>query len=284
MNINIPLNIKIVKIFTTQHRQGTNMKQPVKKNILGIAITDESRNEILEYVSDFIEKSDKMTYIATPNPEMIMRSRDDKDFRNALNGAGIALCDGVGLFTAAKLLGTPLKERIAGTDFMEELCKQSVKNAVTVGFLGGGPGVAERTAECLIKKYPGLKVAFAAEEWPDQASKLQSLTASEKENFEALKLWSTEAPIGILFVAFGFPKQEEWMADHLEKLPVRVMMGVGGAFDYISGGVSRAPKIIRDLGLEWLYRLIRQPWRLKRQLVLPKFVFLVLKERFSASP
>jgi N-acetylglucosaminyldiphosphoundecaprenol N-acetyl-beta-D-mannosaminyltransferase len=267
------------------------MNHLVKKNILGIGVTDASEKEILEYVFEFLEKSKDSLSIVTPNPEMVMYSLRHESFRKVLNDADVALCDGAGLFQAGKVLGHPLKQRIAGTDFMEKLCKESVRMGATVGFLGGRNRVAEKTSDCLVKKYPGLKVAFVGEEWLEESnlsSQKHGTTQNPTRNHaEAKDLPNTKYQIpdtiDILFVAYGHPKQEEWMAEHSGKIPVRVMMGVGGAFDYFSGEVSRAPKPIRDLGLEWLYRLLRQPWRLRRQLALPQFALLVLKEKFRQS-
>lgn len=256
------------------------MKDLVKKNILGVDITDASEEDVLEYVFDFLEKRDEKLYIVTPNPEIIMYSLKHPAFRDVLNRAGISLCDGVGLYKAAQFLGKPLRERITGTDFTEELCKASVKNAVTVGFLGGRQGVAERTAECLVEKYPGLKVTYVGEEWPGSGGSTWEVGG---KNGKPRATRHAPPPIDILFVAYGFPKQEEWMAENLGKVPVRVMMGVGGAFDYHSGAVARAPHPIRAAGLEWLYRLLRQPWRLRRQLALPEFALLILKEHFRKS-
>ena len=130
-----------------------------------------------------------------------------------------------------------------------------------MGFLGAGPSVAVKTAECLEKKYKGLKISMVSQEWSEE-----------------LKSKKTD----ILFVAFGSPKQEIWIAENLNQLPAKVVIGVGGAFDFISGKVRRAPVFIRQLGLEWLFRLIIQPWRIKRQLKLLTFIDLVLKEKFSA--
>lgn len=139
-----------------------------------------------------------------------------------------------------------------------------------MGFLGAGPKIALKTAECLQRKYPGLRVVFAGEEWGKNEIHKDQQMANGK--------WQIEDGIDILFVAFGFPGQEEWMANHIGKVPVRVMMGVGGAFDYISGKVTRAPYFLRVLGLEWLYRLLRQPWRLKRQFALIAFLLLLMRE------
>jgi len=171
-----------------------------------------------------------------------------------------------------------------------------------MGFLGGKHGVAEKTALCLQKKYPWIKVGFTGEEWPGDlgsgrgpvgshphsTSSVAPLpagaqrgtpTSATPESGEATHF--TPAPIDILFVAYGAPKQEEWIAENLEKLPVKAAMGVGGAFDYLSGRVPRAPKIIRMIGLEWLFRLVIQPWRIWRQLSLIMFIYLVCKEFFK---
>lgn len=231
-----------------------------KKKVLGIGITKARDNEILEYIITSLEKSEGKYYVVTPNPEILVYAKSHANFRTILNNARIALCDGVGIIWAGKVLGQGVKHRVGGTDFIEKVCSEVCKKPITVGFLGGRGSVAEKTAECLQKKYPGLKVVFAASEWPENSSKLS---------------------IDILFVAFGFPKQEEWIAQNLEKIPVKIALGVGGAFDYISGNIERAPVFIRELGFEWLYRLIRQPWRIKRQLALLEFIFLVLKEKFS---
>ena len=156
-------------------------------------------------------------------------------------------------------MGKSLKERIHGVDLMENLCKEVSKQPITVGFLGAGPNVAVKTAECLREKYSGLRVGLVAKEWSDDLK---------------------DAKVDILFVAFGSPKQEIWIAQNLEKLPAKVVIGVGGSFDFISGKVRRAPKFVQNLGLEWLFRLIIQPWRIKRQLRLVKFLYLVLREKF----
>ena len=177
-------------------------------------------------------------------------------------------------------MGNPLKERIAGVDFMEELCKRAVDYPITVGFLGGRLGVAEKTAECLKSSYPWLNVVFVGQEWGrngyilERRSKIKDLPAGRQGQSSKIR---TEE-IDILFVAFGHPKQEEWIAENLHKLPVKVAMGVGGAFDYISGEVKRAPFLVRAMGFEWLYRLVKEPWRWRRQLSLPVFVWLVILE------
>ncbi|OGH56868.1 MAG: hypothetical protein A2186_00590 [Candidatus Levybacteria bacterium RIFOXYA1_FULL_41_10] len=237
-----------------------------KKYILGVGITDVSFNTILEYLVEKLKKEGKKLYLVTPNPELLMIARRDEGYKKVLNNAEIALPDGIGVVIAGKILGRPLKARATGVDFVYNLCNTIAKQPITVGFLGGSPNVAEKASECLTKKYPGLKVAFAVSEWPSESE-----VSSQK----------SVVSCDMLFVAFGSPKQEKWIAENLDRLPVKAAMGVGGAFDFISGKVHRAPKFVRGLGLEWLFRLIRQPWRLKRQTALIRFIFLVLKERAS---
>jgi N-acetylglucosaminyldiphosphoundecaprenol N-acetyl-beta-D-mannosaminyltransferase len=235
------------------------MKKFVKNQILGIGITNETTERVLEEVVDLVEKKEKKCFIITPNPEIVMYAKGHTSYKNILNSADIALCDGVGLLIAGQILGKPFKERITGVDFMEMLCKNVARKPVSIGLLGARAGVAEKVAQCLREKYPGINIIFTASEW--DAKQLP------KEG------------IDILFVAFGFPKQEEWIIKNLPELPISVAMGVGGAFDYLSGEVNRAPLLVRSIGLEWFFRLMMQPWRLKRQIVLPFFAWSVLQQR-----
>lgn len=217
----------------------------MKKQVLGIKIDDVNIAEATKIVEEWLSESGKH-YIVTPNPEIVIAAQNAEELKKILNSADLAIPDGVGL----KFAG--VKNTFSGTDFMEKLVERCTGWAYTVGFLGGRGDVAKRCAECLKKKYPKLKVSFVREE-PGE------IPATD-----------------ILFVAFGAPKQEYWIAANLDKIPVRVAMGVGGAFDYISGRVPRAPIWIRNLGFEWLFRLIIQPWRTKRQLALLKFLLLVM--------
>ena len=248
-----------------------------KQKILGVGITIDSEERILEYIEEILTKTDKKISIVTPNPEILVRAARDPEFTKVLNSADIALPDGIGLIIGGQFLGKQLRSRIAGVDFIEKLCSltsrlninlenskklasEVSKQLVMTGFLGGQAGVAEKTAECLRKKYPGVRVGFARNEW-DEAKNIPSL--------------------GVLFIAFGAPRQEKWIYDNLQKIPVRVAMAVGGSFDFISGTVARAPKIIRVIGFEWLFRLLIQPWRWRRQLALLEFLRLILLEKLS---
>lgn len=231
-----------------------------KTFLLGVGISNASKQEVLEYIYTGLQNSSKKYYIVTPNPELLVMAQKDSNYKTILNNAKLALADGIGILWAARLMGKPLKQRITGTDLTESLCNYVSKQPITVSFLGGGPNIAELAAECLQKKYPGLKVSWFSQEYES-----------------SLKDKKTD----ILFVAFGAPKQEIWIANNLNDLNAKVVMGVGGAFDFITGKVPRAPKFLRNLGLEWLFRLIIQPWRIKRQVSLIKFVFLVIKEKLK---
>jgi N-acetylglucosaminyldiphosphoundecaprenol N-acetyl-beta-D-mannosaminyltransferase len=218
----------------------------LKKYLLGVGIDDVNLKQATEIVEDWLEKGGKH-YIVTPNPEFLVDAQQDLEFKNILNKADLSIPDGRGL-----RIGTDIVCNTPGIDLMETLVKLSAEKGFTTGFLGGRNQVAEKTVERLQKKYQNLKVPYISEE-PTKIPKLD-----------------------ILFVAFGAPKQEKWIDKNLDKIPVKVAMGVGGAFDYISGKVPRAPKLLRDLGLEWLFRLIVQPWRIKRQLKLLRYLWLVL--------
>lgn len=229
-----------------------------KATILGVKIDDVNMDEALTRIEKWIWNPGKH-YIVTPNPEFVIAAQKDKLFKKILNGADLSIPDGSGLKLSGKV-----KNTISGTDFMEELVRLAAEKGFVVGFLGGGKGVAEKTAECLKKKYPGLKVVFA-----ESGGEVDVDGQWSGSNFVI-------PPVDILFVAFGHIKQEKWIANNLEKIPVKIAMGVGGAFDYLSGSVPRAPKWMRSLGFEWLFRLTVQPWRITRQIMLLKYLWLIM--------
>ncbi len=240
-------------------------------NILNIKIDDVNRKEALKIVEGWLVKPGKH-WIATPNPEMVVKAQKDAEFRKTLNEADLAIPDGVGL----KLVG--VKNRIAGVDLMMDLVKLAADKGYTVGFLGGRDGVAVKARDRLLVKYPNLKVSLAQEEFYEQrSSRINERISADRDPRESAK--NPRESIDILFVALGHGKQEAWIVQNLDKIPVKVAMGVGGAFDYISGRVPRAPLLVRKIGLEWLFRLIIQPWRIKRQLALLKFIWLIVRFR-----
>jgi len=221
-------------------------------------IKDVTFDETLEYLTENAKKGGKKMFVVTVNTEIVMLAKGDGVYEKVIKSADLLVNDSIGIVFARKIFGKSSQERIHGVDLLEKLSEAASKQPITVGYLGGGKNVALDTANCLAKKYKNLKIAFSEAEWDQVEGK----------------------KCDILFVAFGSPKQEKWIYDNLSKINVKVAIGVGGGFDFISGRVKRAPKWMRKLGFEWLFRLIMQPWRIKRQIVLPKFVFLVLKERF----
>lgn len=242
-----------------------------KLNILGVGVDNVTMSEAIGRVRGFF-KSGKKAYIVTPNSEMIVQARKDPEFAEVLNGADLAVPDTAGLVWASRIWGTPLKEWVAGADLFVELCAEAARRGGRVFLLGAGPGVAGKAARALRKRCPKLKVAgtFAG----DGASK------GDRETVAEVKRGSKGEDIDLLFVAYGHGKQERWIRRNLTKVPVKVVVGVGGSFDYVSGAVVRAPKLFRRLGLEWLYRLVRQPWRIKRQFQLLPFILLTFREAF----
>ncbi|MCL4366523.1 WecB/TagA/CpsF family glycosyltransferase, partial [Patescibacteria group bacterium] len=224
----------------------------MKVNILGVNIDSVDLAQALALSKEWIAGPDKH-YIVTPNLEFILAAQADPEFKRILNNADLAIPDSSSLGFSSWLLKKnilirlflwplfflPLKqlmhfERVSGTDLVEAICKLSAEKGFITGFLGGGEGVAEKCAERLQKKYPGLKVVFASD-----GGKIDDGGMGDLKSVP---------PVDILFVAFGHIKQEKWIANNLEKIPVKLAIGVGGALDYLSGDVPRAPLWFRSLG------------------------------------
>jgi len=210
--------------------------------------------------------------VVTVNPEFVMTAQRLPAFREVLNRADLALPDGVGLLWAARRLGTPLHERVAGSDMIPLLAQQAARNGHRLFLLGAAPGVAERAAQRLQETAPGLQIVGTYAGSP----------AAEEEE-EIVNRVRAARP-HILLVAYGAPQQDLWIARNLERLEVPVAMGVGGAFDFLAGVVPRAPHWVRERGFEWLYRLVRQPWRWRRQLAIPHFMWCVVRHGRTTAP
>ncbi len=233
-------------------------------SIFDIHFDDLSNAKALEELADLRYRGG---YIVTPNPEFVVRSLADSRLKNIINRANISLVDGVGIVWAAKILGKRKPNRISGVDFMEMAIKLSNDKGWRIGLLGGRGNTAQRLARLITRSYPDIAIPFAISGSPDS-----SRDGQIREKIKGLNL-------DLLFVAYGNPKQEYWIERNLGKVDAKVLMGVGGSFDYLTGNVKRAPKLLRKLGFEWLYRLVLQPRRIKRQLSLVVFVLMVLKKR-----
>jgi N-acetylglucosaminyldiphosphoundecaprenol N-acetyl-beta-D-mannosaminyltransferase len=235
-------------------------------HILGIRVDNVTYAEALARMEEFIADG-RPHQVATVNPEFIAAAQKDSHFAQILNRAHLNLPDGQGLIWAARILGTPLKQRVTGIDTVLKLAELSAGKGYRPYLLGAAEGVAAAAARQLQVRFPVLDIAgtHAGSPLPEEDERLVT------------EIKRTEAQL--LFVAYGAPHQEKWIARNLAHLGVPLVMGVGGAFDFISGEAKRAPYWVQRMGLEWLHRLARQPWRWRRMLALPRFVFLVLRER-----
>lgn len=234
--------------------------------VLGVRVDNVDVDEAVQKVKTLFKKG-KRSYVVTPNPEMVISARSDAAFARILNEADLAIPDGIGLIWASRILGGPLRERVTGTDLFLELCAEAARREGKVFLLGGQEGVAERVGRELKKRYPKLRIVgtFAGD-------------GSEKGDKETARIIREAGPIDLLFVAYGHGKQERWIGRNLGEVPVKIAMGVGGAFDFVSGEIPRAPRFIQRLGLEWLFRLVQQPQRIRRQLTLIPFIIFVFRE------
>lgn len=203
-------------------------------------------------------------HIVTANPELVMEARRNPAFAEVLRRAELVLPDGIGIVWAARLLGRPIAQRVPGIELAEALLEAGARHGYKVFFLGAAPGVAEQAAVAVERTYPGIEVVgtqhgyFSAEEEPDVVERVR------------------RAVPDILFVGLGAPRQEFFIARHRTTWNVPVAIGVGGSLDVLSGRARRAPRWVQAIGLEWLYRLVREPRRIGRMAALPQFVVLVL--------
>jgi N-acetylglucosaminyldiphosphoundecaprenol N-acetyl-beta-D-mannosaminyltransferase len=202
--------------------------------------------------------------VVTVNPEFLMVAQRNNEFRRAINEAALVVADGMGIVWATRYLREPVPERITGTDLLPELARRCATKGYRLFLLGAAPGVAELAAERLRTLAPGLLIAgtYAGSPAPNE----------EAEIIERVRT----AQADVLCVAYGAPAQELWIYHNLSRLPAAIAIGVGGAYDFLSGRQQRAPEIMQRSGLEWLYRLYREPWRWRRMLALPQSALVVL--------
>ncbi len=234
--------------------------------ILDVRIDEVTMNEAVEKVKIFLDE-DKMHLICTPNPEMLMTAQNDEEFKRILNSSELNIPDGTGIVWAAEKLGNPLKERVAGFDFIHRIFELGKDKNISFYFLGSKPGVAETASKKIEEKYPGIKVVGTNDGY-----------FSVEEEKRVIKEINSKKP-DVLLVAMGAPKQERFINKYKDKLNCKIAIGVGGCFDVISGNVKRAPKLFIKLRLEWLYRGLTDFRRLKRLGAIPRFMVAVKRER-----
>ena len=241
-----------------------------KVNIIGTWIDNVTMDEAVSRICDLIEER-RFSYVVTPNVDHVVKLRHDKEFREIYEEASLVVPDGVPLVWSSRILGTPLKERVNGTDLMLEVCEAAAQRGYSVFLLGGNEGVAQEAVVVLGRMYPRLRIAGYY--FPQYGF--------EKDHDECLQIQKLIAISGadILFVALGAPKQEKWIRDYGSGCQARMAMGVGASFSFVSGDLRRAPRCMRRLGLEWLWRLLLEPRRLWRRYILADmpFLWLVLK-------
>jgi len=246
----------------------TLVEQIPALRFLGVRVHNASSAEALQILESFIQER-RPHQVVTVNPEFVMEARRLPEFRDALAGAGLSLPDGVGLLVAARIQGARLKERVTGVDTVSRVAALAARKGYNLFLLGAAPGVAEETAKRLTAANPGLRIVgtYAGSPAPeDEADIIARVTGANPD---------------VLFVAYGAPKQDLWIARNLARLNVPVVMGIGGALDFISGRTRRAPEWMQQAGLEWLHRLICEPWRWRRMLALPRFLLQVIAERIA---
>lgn len=226
-------------------------------DVLGVSFDDLTMEEAVEIALGFMQER-RACYACTPNPEIVMAAKGDAALRAALSGAELVLADGVGITKAAAMLGTPLKSRVPGIDFASNVISRLAQRGGSVYLLGAKPLVAEVAAEKLTQTYPGIVIAGTNDGYfTDDAPVIEKINAASPD---------------FLMVCLGSPKQELWMSANAGRLSCGLMAGLGGSLDVLAGNVQRAPETWRRLGLEWLYRVIKEPKRLGRVMKLPAFV------------
>lgn len=251
------------------------MKEETKK-LLDVHISNLSKKQVLEQIKKWLQGEKGIFQLATVNPEILVRASKDERFKKVLNNAQIATPDGIGILLGGKILGCAFKERVTGVSLLKSMVKMAADFRLSVGLIGGKADVALKAGECLKKEHPNFKF-FALEGFKDVKKK-------KAEEWKKILTIIADFKPQMLFVGFGAPFQEFFIDDLKKKLKSdwpMVVVGVGGAFDEISGRIKRVPKVIDKIGLKWLWRLVCQPWRWRRQLALLEFLYLVLKEKLN---
>jgi N-acetylglucosaminyldiphosphoundecaprenol N-acetyl-beta-D-mannosaminyltransferase len=229
----------------------------MKENILGVEVSTDNYDSLIAKLLQKINNREK-AFIVAINPEKIIKAQEDPALLKLLNSADFQIPDGIGVILASKLKGGQIRERVTGIDMMLKLCEAASKNSKKVFLYGGKPGRADEAKAKLEEMYPGINIVGTLDGYiKDQGLVKTTINESQAE---------------IIFVAMGSPAQENWIIANKETLHPSVYQGVGGSFDVISGNLERAPESFQKLGLEWLYRLLKEPWRIKRQAVLPLFL------------
>lgn len=240
----------------------------MKTDVLGVLYDNVTMQEALEKAQEIL-RGNEAAYCVTPNAEMAYEALHDEAFCALLNEAALVLPDGAGVILGAKILKTPLKQKVAGIEFAQNLLPILEAEGKRLFLFGSKPSIAETAAENLRKKYPKLCICGTADGYfREEAAVVQTIRAAQPD---------------VVFVCLGAPKQEYFMRAHKDELGARLLIGLGGTLDNFAGTVRRAPKWMIRLQLEWLYRLVKEPRRIGRMMRLPKFVFAAFKKRMKGA-
>ena len=232
-------------------------------HILGVRIDDVTFEETIATIQNYIQTGG-FHQIVTVNPEFVMAAQTNEEFRDTINHSDLSLPDGIGIWWASRRMGTPVRQRVPGVDLVWRLAQLAHESGCRIFLLGAMPGVAERAAGKMTRAFPCAQFVgtFSGSPHSDQAEDILARVHAARPH--------------ILLVAFGAPTQDLWIARYAGQLAVPVCVGVGGSFDYIAGEQPMAPPFLRKVGLEWMFRLLTQPWRWRRMLALPRFAWQVL--------
>ncbi|MBQ7573035.1 MAG: WecB/TagA/CpsF family glycosyltransferase [Clostridia bacterium] len=234
-----------------------------KVNILGVNVDMVTIDEAADKILTFFDE-DKLHSVFTPNSEIIMAAYRDRDFAEILNSSDLLTADGIGVVYASKMLGKPISERAAGYDIACKVLDKIKDTDHKLFLFGGKPGVSEIAKEKLEEKYKGIKIVGTRNGYFKEDEEAGIVDEINKSGAD------------IVFVCLGAPKQEKWIAKHKDELKPRVAMGIGGSLDVFAGTALRAPDFYCKHGLEWFYRLKKEPWRIGRMMDLPKFAVTVM--------
>ena len=233
-------------------------------DVLGVGFDNLTLEEAVEAGMDLV-RAPGAHYVVTPNPEIVEVCREDPAVMDIVNRADLVLADGIGVIKGAAMLGTPLKGKVPGIEFAAGLLGKLAKEGRSVYLLGAKPGVAELAGKRLSGQYPGLKIAGTHDGYfQEDAPVVEDIRASGAD---------------VVLVCLGAPKQEKWMAKNGADTGAHLLCGLGGSLDVFAGVVERAPKFWCDHGLEWLYRLLKEPRRAGRMMKLPLFLVHVRQEK-----
>lgn len=236
-------------------------------DILGVSFADTTRRQLIDKLDQHITQNEKK-FIVTANPEIVIRANQDENYMQDIKKADYVTADGIGVVKAAGLLNTPLPERVAGFEVMLDLLIRANENRYKVYFIGAAEETLQKMMENVKRDYPNIDIVGSQNgffDWSDSQITERIVTAEPD----------------LVFVALGAPLQEKWISKHLDLFNKGVFIGIGGSFDVIAGTVKRAPKLWQKLNLEWLYRIVKQPSRLKRSVAIPQFVLAILKVKLK---